>query len=230
MSFNPPSKNVFSTPPELQQRKIFDPSLALPQSTTPAHPMISSIFQKEGAKADSTTKVPEITPSLKSEFGTFLDAKQHSILDPSVSLPPYNRGDVTTQKPKLVPEIKPFLPITGTSVLETLQRGLEAVGRGMSDPEIPNPHLPFSGGNTMTIAPPKKSCYFHTEGSTPQGMLGTFINGMKNTYEEAYANMKYIHSLSSGLRIDGVYNHSNHAVGDLAEVFSLNYFGSSPIT
>ena len=193
--------------------------------------MISGVFQKEAPKGDGATKVPEMTPSLKSEFGTFLDAKQRNILDPSISSPPFQQSTSTTQKPQAIPEVKPFLLSAGTGFLDTLQRGLEAVGRGMSEPENLNPLLPFTGGgNTMTIAPPKKSCYFHTEGSVFEKILITFINGMGNTYEEAYNNMKYIHSLSSGVRIDGVYNHSNHAVGDLAEVFGLNYFGSSPVT
>lgn len=97
-----------------------------------------------------------------------------------------------------------------------------------------NSPTPVTPKSYALDAPPTepqfKSRHFKTEGPSQDGMLITSINGMLNSYEEAFSNAEYIRALCPGNpSIEGVYNHSNGPL-DLLEVFLLNYKWNSPVT
>ncbi len=75
-----------------------------------------------------------------------------------------------------------------------------------------------------------ESRYFTTDGVTREGMAITFINGMDNTFKEAFSSAEYLRTLGTDMRIEGIYNHTNGVVLDFLEVFGLNYLGYSPKT
>lgn len=87
-------------------------------------------------------------------------------------------------------------------------------------------------GYPLSLPPaeePSRSRFFIIEGMKQKGMQVSNINGMGNSYEEAYANAKYLQSFTS-LRVEGIYNHSNGEALDFLEIVSLNLAGYSPIT
>ena len=71
---------------------------------------------------------------------------------------------------------------------------------------------------------------FQTEGRFLKGMRITFINGMRNSFEEAKASAEYLRKLGDNQQIHGIYNYSNSGFVDLPEALALNYQGMSPIT
>jgi hypothetical protein len=105
---------------------------------------------------------------------------------------------------------------------------------------VPNPFDPsFTlAGSLVKSLPPliplsetQPSSYFETEGIKRKDMMITFIPGMANTFEDAKRNLNHLKQLSgSDLCIEGIYNHTNGTIVDLAEIFFLNYPGYSPNT
>ena len=80
------------------------------------------------------------------------------------------------------------------------------------------------------IEPFAKSCRVETEGIEYRYMRIGFINGMNNSYEDCMRSLEYIKTFVGDMKIEGVYNHSNSFVGDLAEILLLNYGGVAPVT
>lgn len=90
----------------------------------------------------------------------------------------------------------------------------------------------YDVGHPLSLPPAEEhplSTYFTIEGIKHRSTQISNINGMGNSYEEAYANAKYLQSFTS-LQVEGIYNHSNGIVVDFLEIISLNLAGYSPIT
>lgn len=73
----------------------------------------------------------------------------------------------------------------------------------------------------------EKSEYYTIEGISHKGMSISFINGMNNSYEEAIDHGLYLHDLSSGMEINGVFAHSNGPILDFLKANFLTYHGFS---
>ncbi|MGC1879141.1 MAG: hypothetical protein WA678_07190 [Rhabdochlamydiaceae bacterium] len=80
-------------------------------------------------------------------------------------------------------------------------------------------------------SPNEFSRLYKTEGISRDDMCIIYINGINTTPEEALANAEHIRKfMPDDLCINGIYNHSNCAPTDVAEVLFCNYWGFSPGT
>ena len=75
-----------------------------------------------------------------------------------------------------------------------------------------------------------KSSIVKTEGIKHQGVMILLNNGINTSSKENTQHLDYLKRLANNLSIEGVHNHSNRAIWDLAEVFFLNYGGQAPLT
>lgn len=75
-----------------------------------------------------------------------------------------------------------------------------------------------------------KSSIVRTEGIKHSGVMILLNNGINTSSKENMQHLDYIKGLANNLSIEGVHNHSNRAIWDLAEVFFLNYGGQAPLT
>lgn len=91
--------------------------------------------------------------------------------------------------------------------------------------------IPFGREHEISSLPIEKSRSYTISGIDRDGMLITYINGMNNTFEFAVSNAQHIQSLFPiQMSIHGIYNNTNGALLDLAEISALNYLGYSPLT
>src|SRR3989344_9052547 len=98
----------------------------------------------------------------------------------------------------------------------------ETVGREILEVPSNDPDYP--------VDPIQTSSFFTTEGvRDPRCRIGG-INGMNTSLDKAKDHARYLQSFTLNQSIDWMYNHSNGPVIDLAEVFFMNYLGSSPNT
>lgn len=125
---------------------------------------------------------------------------------------------------------KPILPQTAPSFTDQIQAGLAAIGETLNSWLI----KPISGLLTPYLFPNDtqhiKSSIVQTDGIKYPGVKILFNNGINTPFAENMKHLDYIKKLANNLSIEGVHNHSNRAVWDLAEVFFLNYGGQAPLT
>lgn len=79
-------------------------------------------------------------------------------------------------------------------------------------------------------AQPRVSCYVKTEGIERSNVQVNFINGIGTSMEGYKSHAEYIKKLAGGLSVEGVYNHTNGMVVDIAEAMVLSFGGVAPIT
>ena len=101
---------------------------------------------------------------------------------------------------------------------------LETIGRGMIDPDLLNPETDIS------LTPKEQSSRFTTSGIQEPHLRIGGINGMNTSFDGALSHANYMARFASHRSIDWVYNCSHGLIVDLAEIFALNFLGSSPNT
>lgn len=125
---------------------------------------------------------------------------------------------VAEPTPPPIPAYQPISPQPGRSFTE---RFFEAIGRQFLEPEMVA---------DVTPSQQKKSHLFTTAGERQTSCQIGGINGINTSVDNAVSHADYLGKLSSGRSVDWIYNNSHGALGDLTEVFTQNYLGSSPNT
>ena len=155
--------------------------------------------------------------------------------------------DPAAQKPDLIPTESTPSPQDNAKVITVLDiappvksrldsflGSLEKVLSTANPANMPSNNYPFlsdviipSIQSTRNVI---KSCQIPMEGIRYLDRELGFINGMNTSLVEGYSHLKYTQRSAGDLASQGVYNHSNGAIGDLFEIFALNYAGIAPIT
>jgi hypothetical protein len=184
----------------------------------------------EAHKGD-INKTP-LSPSLEFQQNKWLTpgslAEIHkNIIDKTPLIPPLDLGKNKWLSPN------PLFEVHKNDIDKTLQIRPPSVA-----PLPPLGMFPFSmgqgiselGNNSLRITGPLSSCRIGVEGIRLLCRRIGVINGMNTSIEDAIEHLKYIQQFTNGMAIDGVYNRTNGIVGDLAEIFFLNYGGFAPNT
>jgi hypothetical protein len=89
----------------------------------------------------------------------------------------------------------------------------------MSDASLPRP-FPLPPQSYILTTPGEKLTHCQIGG----------INGMSTSETQMQSHVNYISQFAPGRSLNWVYNSTHGAVGDLVEIFSMNYGGYSPNT
>jgi hypothetical protein len=88
----------------------------------------------------------------------------------------------------------------------------------------------FNKEQISKIKSPWHSKVYKTAGEQRKDKCIVYINGMNTTFIEGCENLEYLQTFIPDTSITWIYNHSNGAPIDVAEIWALNYRGIAPVT
>jgi hypothetical protein len=200
-----------------------------------ANPRVNTVFDLHHKgnppqhSAPEPLPAPPLEPAAKNPLAGLFEKLQGGKVTPHANAP-FDLHHKNNPPPDDVPGLplenipKSFL----ANFFEYIGQGITSVGA----------HLPSAGilpTHRASLSPPEPSqlsCYVEVPGFERVDKRIGVANGMNTSLEECYQHLEYTKKLASGMRIEGVYNHSNGpwGIGDLLEIAFLNYPGVAPIT
>src|SRR5581483_1318038 len=198
----------------------------------PKDPMPLSSFLSEQEKAHLNKSNPSsnLSANLSSSSSNTPPDKTYQFKNGISSLDLFKQGDKTN--PSISGQPSSFNPPApapqGPSHLQSIISGfLQVAGKLVPNP-INEAKTAIRDAKLVFTSP--RSCHIETEGFKYLHLRIGFINGMNTTFEEAQSHLEHIRKFTGGMSVEGVYNHSNTALADAVEIFTLNYAGFAPRT
>jgi hypothetical protein len=166
----------------------------------------------------------EIKMIWQSAFANYLDAVYRQAIDPSDQFNSFNLEPIaSTPSFKYNPEFLIEFPKTLLARYSQLVHSKQENRALSSLREKSISLLKEVVPDTVT------TCRFETEGIIYDNMQGGFVNGMNTSFEEFKSHLYHLKKFVGDMSIEGVYNHTNGFIDDLAEIWLLNYEGFAPI-